>query len=308
MQSIFYELTRSSMSKKVALVLSSGGARGLAHIGVIESLIEDGYEITSISGSSIGAVVGAFYACGELETYKKWACELDRYDVFKLIDFTFSVQGFIKGEKVFKALQEVIADRNIEDFNIPFAALVTDIKEKKEVVFDHGSMYEAIKASVAIPTVIKPVVRNGREFIDGGVTNPIPIDHVKRHEGDLLVVSNVNAIIPYHRRVADVQKEKAAEATYNKQIQAFLNGWNKFLPGPSAEPTEKKLGFFDLLNESIDLMQDRLTSLLLEKHRPDLLVNISREACSTFEFYKYTELINAGKEAYQRSVKEQSVL
>ena len=83
MQSIFYELTRSSMSKKVALVLSSGGARGLAHIGVIESLIEDGYEITSISGSSIGAVVGAFYACGELETYKKWACELDRYDVFK---------------------------------------------------------------------------------------------------------------------------------------------------------------------------------------------------------------------------------
>ncbi|WP_258099400.1 patatin-like phospholipase family protein [Marinoscillum pacificum] len=296
------------MSKKVALVLSSGGARGLAHIGVIESLIEDGYEITSISGSSIGAVVGAFYSCGELETYKKWACNLDRYDVFKLIDFTFSVQGFIKGEKVFKALQEVIADRNIEDFNIPFSALVTDIKEKKEVVLDQGSMYEAIQASVAIPTVIKPVVRNGREFIDGGVTNPIPIDHVKRHAGDMLVVSNVNAIIPYHRRVVDVKREKAAEARYNLKIQSFLNGWNKFLPGSSTVPTEKKLGFFDLLNESIDLMQDRLTSLLLDKHRPDILVNVSREACSTFEFYKCEELINAGKEAYRQAVKEHSVL
>lgn len=289
------------MSKKVALVLSSGGARGLAHIGVIEALEADGYEITSIAGSSMGAVVGAFHACGELETYKKWALNLDRYDVFKLIDFTFSVQGFIKGEKVFKTLQEIVSDRKIEDLQIPFAALVTDIKNKKEVVLDQGSMYEAVKASVAIPTVIRPVVRGEREFIDGGVTNPIPIEHVKRTEGDILVVSNVNAIIPYERKVVDQKKEKAEEASYNQKIQSFLNGWNKFLPGSGGESTEKKLGFFDLLNESIDLMQDRLTSLLVEKHQPDLLINTSREACSTFEFYKCEEMINAGKESYQRA-------
>ncbi|WP_421873676.1 patatin-like phospholipase family protein [Marinoscillum sp.] len=291
------------MSQKVALVLSSGGARGLAHIGVIEALEADGYEITSIAGSSIGAVVGAFYACGRLDDYKKWALNLDRYDVFKLIDFTFSVQGFIKGERVFKTLQEFIPDQRIEEMNIPFAALVTDIKSKKEEVFDKGSMYEAIQASVAIPTVIKPVVRNGREYIDGGVTNPIPIDHVKRTPGDLLVVSNVNAIIPYQKKVKDKRKDLAAEASYNQKIQSFLNGWNKFLPGSTAESTEKKLGFFDLLNESIDLMQDRLTSLLMEKHRPDVLVNISREACSTFEFYKCRELIEAGHEAYQKTAK-----
>ncbi len=285
------------MSRKVALVLSSGGARGLAHIGVIESLIADGYEISSIAGSSIGALVGAFYACGQLDAYKKWALELDRYDVFKLIDFTFSVQGFIKGEKVFKSLQEIIPDTNIEDFNIPFSALVTDINQKKEVALDSGSMYEAIKASTAIPTVIKPAKMGYREFIDGGVTNPVPIDHVTRTDGDLLVVSNVNAIIPYEK----VQATQDDKAGYNKKIQSFLTGWGKLLPGASNDSPEKKLGFFDLLNESIDLMQDRLTSLLLEKHQPDLLVNISRDACSTFEFYKCEELIEAGKAAYHKA-------
>jgi len=278
------------MSKKVALVLSSGGARGLAHIGVIEALEEQGYEITSIAGSSIGAVVGAFYACGKLQEYKKWAINLDRYDVFKLIDFTFSVQGFVKGEKVFKTLETVIPNCNIEDMRIPFAAVVTDINDKKEVVFREGSMYQAIKASVAIPTVIKPVTINNVEYIDGGVTNPIPIDHVKRHKGDILVVSNVNAIIPYrHQKTKEERKE---EESYNDKIQSFIANWAKKLPGNSE--VSKKLGFFDILNESIDLMQDRLTQLLLEKHNPDHLVNISRDVCGTFEFYKAEDLISIG--------------
>ncbi len=279
------------MSKKVALVLSSGGARGLAHIGVIEELEAQGYEITSIAGSSMGAVVGAFYACGKLKEYKKWAINLDRYDVFKLIDFTFSVQGFVKGEKVFNTLQSVIPDCKIEDMRIPFAAVVTDIHSKKEVVFTTGSMYQAVKASVAIPTVIKPVTIDGVEYIDGGVTNPIPIDHVKRHQGDILVVSNVNAMIPFEKKT--INSDVKLEESYNEKIQSFITKWGKLLPGSS--DVSKKLGFFDILNESIDLMQDRLTSLLLEKHHPDILINISREISSTFDFYKAKRLIEIGK-------------
>ncbi|MEQ8469619.1 MAG: patatin-like phospholipase family protein [Marinoscillum sp.] len=294
------------MSQKVALVLSSGGARGLAHIGVIEALEENGYEISSISGSSIGAVVGAFYACGKLEEYKKWALNLDRYDVFKLIDFTFSVQGFIKGERVFKTLQSIIPDCQIEDLSIPFSALVTDIKAKKERSITTGSMYGAIKASVAIPTVIKPVLLEGTSYIDGGVTNPIPIEHVQRSPGDLLVVSNVNAMIPYKKSIADKKKEAAAQQAYLHKIQSFLVGWNKLLPG--SQEAEKKLGFFELLNESIDLMQDRLTSLLLEKHRPDILVNISREVCGTFEFYKAEELIRVGHERCALVIEEPNLV
>lgn len=294
------------MSQKVALVLSSGGARGLAHIGVIEALEENGYEISSISGSSIGAVVGAFYACGKLEEYKRWAINLDRYDVFKLIDFTFSVQGFIKGERVFNTLQSIIPDCQIEDLPIPFSALVTDIKAKKERALTTGSMYSAIKASVAIPTVIKPVLLEGKSYIDGGVTNPIPIDHVQRSPGDLLVVSNVNAMIPYKKSVEDMKKEAAAEQAYLQKIQSFLVGWNRLLPG--SQEAEKKLGFFDLLNESIDLMQDRLTSLLLEKHRPDILVNISRDVCGTFGFYKARELIRIGYERCSEEMRQSNLV
>lgn len=285
------------MSQKVALVLSSGGARGLAHIGVIESLLENGYEISSIAGSSIGAVVGSFYAAGKLPEYKEWVCHLERLDVFNLIDFTFSVQGFIKGEKVFKALEKIVPDQKIEDMNIPFAAVTTDIKNKREKVFTSGSMYDAVKASVAIPTVIRPVKLNGIEYIDGGVTNPIPVDHVKRTKGDFLVVSNVSAITPYKSPFKKTEEAKKESESYNSRIQTFLSDWGKKLPGSS--PIEKKLGFFDILNESIDLMQDKMTSLMLEKHKPDLLINVSREACGTFEFYKAKELIEAGKQAFK---------
>lgn len=294
------------MSQKVALVLSSGGARGLAHIGVIESLEENGYEISSIAGSSIGAVIGAFYGCGKLDLYKEWALNLDRLDVFKLIDFTFSVNGFIKGERVFKALEVLIPDVPIEEMKIPFTAVSTDIQNKKEVAFSSGSMYQAVKASIAIPTVIKPVVLEGREFIDGGVTNPVPVQHVKRTPGDILVVSNVNAIIPYDKKVRDEEREVEEIATYNQKIQAFLQRWNRLLPGNS-EPVVKKLGFFDLMNESIDLMQDKLTQLMLEKHPPDMLACVSRDAAGTFEFYKTKELIQAGREAFDQVAKERTI-
>lgn len=288
------------MGQKVALVLSSGGARGMAHVGVIESLLANGYEITSIAGSSMGAVVGAFYAAGKMDEFREWLLDLDRMDVFNLIDFTFSVQGFVKGEKVFKSLEKVMPDINIEDLRVPYCAIATDIADKTEAVFTEGSVYQAMKASVAIPTVIRPVKIDGKNYVDGGVTNPIPIDHVKRTEGDILVVSNVNAIMPYVKVVTDQKKEEKEAESYNRKIQQFVNRWGKLLPGSGSEP-KTKLGFFDILNESIDLMQDKLTSLLLEKHKPDIQINISRNCCTTFEFYKAKEIIEAGKQGFDKA-------
>lgn len=287
------------MPGKVALVLSSGGARGLAHIGVIEELVARGYEISSISGSSIGAVVGAFYASGHLNTYRDWAIDLDRLDLFKLIDFTFSVQGFIRGEKVFKELEKIIPDQLIEEMSIPFKAVATNLRQKEELVIANGSMYEAIKASVAIPTVIKPVERGSDHLVDGAVINPIPIDHVERNPGDLLIVSNVNSMIPYHPNQTTYQK--ARTESVQLKIEQFVSKWTKRLPGTSS--SRKKLGFFDLMNASIDLMQDRLTSLLLEKYNPDFTINISRDACNTFEFYRAEELIEIGREATSDALK-----
>jgi NTE family protein len=298
----------SEKKQKVALVLSSGGARGLAHIGVIEALEENGFEIASIAGSSVGSLVGSFYACGMLDVYKKWALQLDRLDVFKLIDFTFSVQGFIRGEKAFKTLEDMIPDCNIEDMNIPFCAVATNLKEKKDVALSTGSMYKAIKASVAIPTVIKPQLYDNIELIDGGVTNPIPIDKVKRHKGDILVVSDVNAATPY-RPPRKTKQRIEQEESYLSKIEAFKNRWSKLLPGNSSP--KEKLGYFELLNRSIDLMQDRVATLIMQHYKPDITISVSRDAANTFEFYKAKELIEVGRlrfdeafEQYEKAKKE----
>lgn len=288
------------MSGKVSLVLSSGGARGLAHIGVIEGLEAAGYTITSVAGSSIGAVIGAFYACGELESYKQWAMEIDQWTVFKLMDFTLSAQGFIRGEKVFKALESLIPDRKIQDLDIPFAAVATDIQKGKEVVFKKGSMYRALKASASIPTVVKPLRHKGRELIDGGVMTPIPVEFIKRKKGDLLVVSNVNAGGRYPKRVSGADLEDQNQNTYFRQLNGFRNALEKLLPANNAAVT-KKMGYLDLLTRTVDLMQDKMTNLLMEKHKPDLVINIPRNACGVFDFNKAKEMIDIGREEFDKA-------
>ncbi len=152
------------------MVLSGGGARGIAHIGVVEELEKRGFEIRSIAGTSMGALVGGIYAVGKLQEFKNWLYTLDKLDVFKLIDFTLSSQGLIKGDRVFKKMKEFIPDKNIEDLKIHYAATATDIINNKEVVFNQGSIYDAIRASVAIPTVITPVKQDDTLLVDGGVS------------------------------------------------------------------------------------------------------------------------------------------
>lgn len=283
------------MSKSVALVLSSGGARGVAHIGVIEGLLEEGYTIGSISGSSMGAVVGAVYAAGKLTEFKEWVSNLDRVDVFKLMDFTLSTQGFVRGEKVFNEMKKFIDDRNIEDLNIPMSIIATDIVGKKEVVFKKGELFTALRASAAIPSVLKPSLIDGVELVDGGVYNPIPISHVKRHDNDILVVSDVNANVK--------NTMKKAEQKPNGRFAELLVKWNSFFP---SETKTKRLSYFDLVATSVDLMQDRISDYILEINRPDVLVKISRNTCGTFEFYRAAEVIEHGKKEFKKALKNAS--
>ena len=286
------------MKKPVSLVLSCGGARGLAHIGVIEILEKYGFEIKSIAGSSIGAIIGGFYAAGKLDVYKKWVASLERIDIIKLMDFTFSPQGFIRGEKVFKELELLIQDCDIKDLPIPFSAIATDLINNKEVVFNEGSLYKAIRASAAIPTIMKPVIIDHKEFVDGGVLNPVPIEHVQRFPNDILVVVNVNAPIEYHLPNSCNLTEK--ENSNKNKIDFLRKKWGiRFIE--KKQPISKKLGFFDLLVKSFDVMQDRLTDVLLEKHQPDILVEISRNTCNTFDFYKANEMIDLGKESFKKA-------
>ncbi|MTI41105.1 patatin-like phospholipase family protein, partial [Fulvivirga lutimaris] len=261
----------------------------------IEGLLEEGYSIDSISGSSMGAVVGGVYAAGKLSEFKEWVSNLDRVDVFKLMDFTLSTQGFVRGEKVFNEMKKFIDDRNIEDLNIPMSIIATDIVGKKEVVFNKGELFTAMRASAAIPSVLKPSLIDGIELVDGGVYNPIPISHVKRHDNDILVVSDVNANIK--------STLKKVEEKPNGRFSELIEKWNSFFP---RESKTKRLSYFDLVANSVDLMQDRISDYILEMNQPDVLVKISRNTCGTFEFYRAAEVIEHGKKEFKKALKNAS--
>ena len=288
------------MKQNVSLVLSGGGARGIAHIGVIEELESRGFEIASVAGTSMGALVGAVYALGKMEEFKNWLYTLDKIKVFSLVDFTLSSQGLVKGDKVFKKMKEFISDANIEDLNIYYAAVATDIINKKEVVFTKGSIYDAIRASIAIPTVFTPVKKENGLLVDGGVVNNIPISHAKRSPGDILIAVNVNADIPFDKPVVTKKERVVKRSIYQQKIKDFYNQLQKTKPSDK----DKKLGYFDLISKTISLMTEHIAQLSLEKYAPDILINVSHESCSMYDFYKAEELVEIGRLAAIKSLKE----
>lgn len=294
------------MSKSVALVLSSGGARGYAHMGVIEALERHCFSINSITGCSMGAVVGGIYAAGGMDKLKQWACSLERTDVFKLYDFAFSNQGLIRGERVFKQIESHIPDRNIEDLDIPFKALATDLNAQKEIVFTHGSLYRALRASSSIPAVVMPTEFENMELLDGGILNPLPINFADKKEGDLIVAVDVNAKIPYDHSLR-TKKEIAEDRKYTILLENLAKKWLKKESQP-LNSTKKKLGFFDLMMKSIDMMQDRITENMIQQHPPDILVQVSRSVCSTFDYYKADQLIEEGNRAFEIALENYKVL
>lgn len=161
---------------KIALVLGSGGARGLAHIGVIEELLSRGYDITSVAGTSMGALVGGIYAAGKLPDFKKWVLGIDKFRMFQLLDFSFRLDGMVKGQRIISTLKEMVPDLSIEALPIPFAAISTDMAAEREVVFDRGSLFDAIRASISLPAFFRPVHKSDMVLMDGGILNPLPIN------------------------------------------------------------------------------------------------------------------------------------
>lgn len=281
------------MKKKVALVLSSGGARGTAHIGVIRELIKQGYEISSISGTSMGALVGGVYASGRLDEYESWLCSLSKMAVFNLVDFTLSTKGIIKADRVLKEMQKFIPDQRIEDLPVKFAAVATDLKKRKEVVITEGSLFEAIRASISIPFVIIPVQKSDTLFVDGGVLNPIPVNRVFRNQDDILIAVNVNAPIPYQKPINDDSEWKYYDRFVRGKLQSFQKKFTRLVPANKKENT----GYFNLIGETSSLMLSQIAKLTLEMNPPDLLIEISRHSCGVFDFYKASALIELGKEA-----------
>lgn len=293
------------MSKKnIALVLASGGARGIAHIGVIKELERRGYTITSVAGTSMGAVIGGFYAMNQIDSYADFMCSLNQEDIYKLMDFTLTKHGFLKAEKVFKRMEEIIPDQRIEELRIPYSAVAADLVKMQEVVFTQGSVYKAMRASIAIPAVVTSVIENDRILVDGGILNPLPLNHVQRNDEDLLVAVNLyDTPSPARFRAADHNEMdlfEKGDGYFNKIYKSYKNVRKRVVSTRNKKRKEEvrstrlDLGYVSLLNLTTTMMSQRIASMSIQIEKPDLVINIPCEGISTFDFHKAKELIEIG--------------
>ncbi|MBR0273197.1 MAG: patatin-like phospholipase family protein [Bacteroidaceae bacterium] len=272
------------MTKNVALVLSSGGARGLAHIGAIEELEAQGYCVTSIAGCSMGALIGGVFAAGKLKEFREWMKTVDRKKMLELTDFSLSINHIVKGSRIIEAIMEFVPDIRIEDLPIPYCAVATDLKAGREVVFRTGSLFDAIRASISLPSFYEPVLSDGMILIDGGVTNPIPLNRVVRHEGDILVGVDVSG----HDYAAQsaLQEEMAEKRKRSRSLsQQILN---------RLIPNNQEFNYYTMLSRVSSLMIRQNSILMTKLMKPDLLIDIQMSRYGGFDYDKSEKLIAIG--------------
>jgi len=280
--------------KTVSLVLGSGGARGYAHIGVIEELLKHNYEIKSISGSSMGALIGALYACSKLKVFKEWVLALDLLDVAKLVDFSFTGTGIIQGDKVFQVIEEMIGEVMIEDLPISFTAVATDLIKQKEVWIQEGRLIDAIRASIAIPTVFTPKKIGKRYLIDGGVINPMPIAPTVADDTDITIAVNLStkATKDYKIHIPKREREKVSGM---QEIFFEMAQKAEQLFAREKKSTFEQMDMFDIMGRTIDIMQNTVLDCKMAGYSPDIIVGIPNDACGFYEFNKAYEMIELGK-------------
>lgn len=293
--------------RRVALALGAGGARGLAHIGVIEVLEERGYQVAAVAGSSMGALIGGIHAAGQLAAYRDWVETLQRNDVLRLLDLTLGAPGLIRGERVIATLKELVGEHRIEALSIPFVAVATDLATQREVWFQHGPLFDAIRASIAIPMVFTPHVVNGRELVDGGLLAPLPLAATRAFHCDAVIAVDLSA--RGERPVPPPPAPLPEAEMFDDEPERRASGWRQRVAawfGVAAAPETGATasapaaggglsGLLDLMSRSMDTMQSQMTRLHLAQDPPDLVIRIPRESASFYEFWRARELRELGR-------------
>lgn len=313
-----------STKTRVAVALGSGGARGYAHIGVLEVLRERDLEVVCIAGTSMGALIGGLAAAGVVDEYAEWARELTQRDVWRLLDPTLSAPGAFRAEKVLAKVGELLGDTLIEDLPIPFTAVATDLNARREVWFQRGPTVAAIRASIAIPSVITPVVLNGRLLVDGGLMNPVPIEPTVSSIADLTVAVSLSGVRssvapatplkessePRPREEWTERLRRGAAGLLDAERIRALSGRIATVrrsatgrtevaepePTPLAETLPSDVGVRDLLNMSFDTMSALITRYRMASTPPDVLVTVPVNACRTLDFHRAADMIALGRQ------------
>lgn len=277
--------------KSVSLVLGSGGARGLAHIGVIHWLEENGYEIKSISGCSMGALIGGIYAAGKLDTFEQWVRSITKMEIVALLDLSWGKSGLVKGDKIINTLVDLVGDQKIEDLPVSFTAVAADIEGEKEIWINSGLLFDAIRASISLPLFFTPFDYNGTLLIDGGVLNPVPIAPTFGDDTDLTIAVNLGG--PPIKIVGQVEiRENPQEQ--DSFIQQNINRFIKSLSQSVKNMSSKEWDVYDVANQAFEAMQSTIARQKLAAYPPDMTIEIHRNACRTLEFDRADEMIRLG--------------
>ena len=308
---------------RVALALGSGGARGYAHIGAIQVLEEQGIEVVSVAGASMGALVGGLLAAGKLDDFTEWVCGLSQFDVLRLLDVSLSAPGVIRPDKLFERVNQLIGGALIEELSIAFTAVATDLLARKEVWFQRGPLVTALRASIAIPGVLTPMMLNGRLLVDGGLMDPVPMAPIASSRADITIAIDLGgergeaAVGAAMGETAEVRpasewvdrfQRRAAVLFDRELLRSIMSRFgavpsmgetpgeaSELADGDSLESLPVGLSKFDVMTQSLETMQSILTRYRLAGNPPDVLITVPKDACRTFDFSRATELIQLGR-------------
>jgi NTE family protein len=284
-----YDVTKKNTT--VSLVLGSGGARGLAHIGVIRWLEENNFEIKSIAGCSIGSLIGGVYATGKLDQLEKWMLSINKLDIASLLDLSWGSGGIFKGDKIINTLIGLLEDIQIENLSIPFTAVAADIVTEREVWINTGSLFDAIRASISLPLFFTPVKYKDNILIDGGVLNPVPIAPTFNDDTDLTIAVNLGgALLKDNNEAKNEVDENKGGIKFQQGIKKFIQTFDK----KDKEPSMKNWGMYDVADKAFDTMQSTIARLKIASYPPDVDIEIARNACGTLEFDRAAEMIKLG--------------
>lgn len=305
---------------RVALALGSGGARGYAHIGVIDELKSRGHVITAVAGTSMGSVVGGCEAAGVLGAFDDWVRGLTQRGVWRLLDPSFGGPGAIRAQRVIDRVAELLPETRIEDLGIPYTAVATDLTARREIWFQRGPVALAMRASIAIPSAVTPVMINGRLLADGGLMNPVPMEPLLGSPADLTVAVDLSG-----PRAADGSRQPVSESAEDPDGSDWLDRVRRgaadvldsdlvrtvrarVASRPAAELTEeehpRRLSFGDLPRElrtgdvlalSMDASQALITRFRMAANPPDVTVHVPVDSSGLFDFHRAAELIPLGR-------------
>lgn len=285
--------------KTVSLVLGSGGARGLAHIGVIHWLKENGFRIESISGCSMGALIGGVFAAGKLDDFESWVRAITKVDIVTLLDLSWKKSGLVKGDKIINTLTELVGDVVIEDLPIKYTAVAADILNEKEVWITSGRLFDAIRASISLPLLFTPFKYKDIDLIDGGVLNPVPIAPTFNDETDLTIAVNLGGKVDNQEKITiDNDSISENKSIFSEKITDFVESFKN----STVNHISNEWGPYDIANQAFDAMQSTIARQKLAAYPPDYFIEISRNVCGTLEFDLASEMIELGYSKAQESL------